>query len=299
MPVTSIFPSIRSLYIAMGNTFSLNTTYWITPVKLANGVQAHEIWAGIPLYIRQCLFVIHSESFPSAKLLREARSEPIESSDGHELCIFCLGRVHAEVALGGLDCPHCGDMSLWTLRLHVAIVQGEEVAQLTLPHSSSAASFEPRRKVPRVSDADLSGWWWARAGSVPTLSSPPCCRSPSSVLHDRWSPPLPRRSRCGDFWCHGGHWRGGWCHFGGSVCEKGMVQQHAGLHCAPVSGWGRAGPWSVQIAPTCHGYGPQSDKGDSESDRPQYGESCDARSWLTLTELKDSEKTALLDAPVN
>ncbi len=33
----------------------------------------------------------------------------------------------------------------------------------------------------------------------------------------------------------------------------------------------------------------------------QHGESCGAghHLWLTLTELKDSEKTALLDAPVN
>ncbi len=84
-------------------------------------------------------------------------AEPIESSDGHESSVFFLGRAHAEVALGGSDCPHCGDMSLLTLRLRVAIVQGDELTQLTLPRSSSAASFEPRRKVPRVSDADLSG----------------------------------------------------------------------------------------------------------------------------------------------
>ncbi len=83
--------------------------------------------------------------------------EPIESSDGHKLCVFCLGRTHAEPTLGGSDWPHCGDMSLWTLRLHVAIVQGDELAQLTLRRSSSVASFEPRRKVPQASDADLSG----------------------------------------------------------------------------------------------------------------------------------------------
>ncbi len=56
-------------------------------------------------------------------------AEPIESTDGHESCIFCLGRAHAP----------------------------NELAQLALPRSSSAASFEPRKKVPRVSDADLSG----------------------------------------------------------------------------------------------------------------------------------------------
>ncbi len=84
-------------------------------------------------------------------------AEPIESSDGHESCLFCLGHAHAEAALGGSDCPHCGNMSFRTLRLRVAIVQGDELAQIALPRSSSAASFEPRRKVPRVSDADLSG----------------------------------------------------------------------------------------------------------------------------------------------
>ncbi len=40
--------------------------YWITPAKLANGVQACEIWAGFPLYIRQCLYIIHSESLTEA-----------------------------------------------------------------------------------------------------------------------------------------------------------------------------------------------------------------------------------------
>ncbi len=84
-------------------------------------------------------------------------AEPIKSSDGHESCVFCLGRAHTEAALGGSDCPHCGEMSLRTLRLHVAIVQGDELAQIALPRSSSAASFESRRKVPRISDADLSG----------------------------------------------------------------------------------------------------------------------------------------------
>ncbi len=68
-------------------------------------------------------------------------AEPIELSDGHESCVFCLGHAHTEAALGGSDCPHCRDMSLRTLRLHVAIVQGDELAQLTLPRSSSAASF--------------------------------------------------------------------------------------------------------------------------------------------------------------
>ncbi|KAL0152042.1 hypothetical protein M9458_052646, partial [Cirrhinus mrigala] len=46
---------------------------------------------------------------------------------------------------------------LRTLRLRVAIVQGDELAQLALLRSSSAASLEPRSKVPRAFDVDLSG----------------------------------------------------------------------------------------------------------------------------------------------
>ncbi|RXN07830.1 mitogen-activated kinase kinase kinase kinase 4-like protein [Labeo rohita] len=84
-------------------------------------------------------------------------ADPVVLSDGHESCVFCLGRAHTEAALGGSDCPHCGDMSLWTLRLRVAIVQGDELTQLALLRSSSAASLEPRSKVPRASDVDLSG----------------------------------------------------------------------------------------------------------------------------------------------
>lgn len=42
---------------------------------------------------------------------------------------------------------HCGDMCLWTLRLHVAIVPDNEQG---LPRSSSTTSFEPRMKVPRL-----------------------------------------------------------------------------------------------------------------------------------------------------
>lgn len=60
-------------------------------------------------------------------------------------------------ALGGLDCPHYGDISLRTLRPRVAIIQGDKLAQQVLPHSSSAIFFEPRRTVPQVRDIDLSG----------------------------------------------------------------------------------------------------------------------------------------------
>ncbi len=103
-------------------------------------------------------------------------AEPIKLSDGHESGVFCLGRAHAEAALGGSDCPHCGDMSLRTLRLLVAIVQSDELAQLTLPRSSSAASFEPRKKVLRVSDADLSG-----SGDEPAPAQCPCAPHPPAA----------------------------------------------------------------------------------------------------------------------
>ncbi len=132
-------------------------------------------------------------------------AEPIELFDGHKLCVFCLSHAHAEATLVGLDCPHCGDMSLWTLRLRVAIVQGDELAQLALPHSSSAASFEPRSKVPRASDVDLSG-------SGDELMPAQCPHAPhppaAGPLPVRFMTadlcPLPQRARCGVLRCHGG-----------------------------------------------------------------------------------------------
>ncbi len=133
-------------------------------------------------------FKIFSFSQPSTRSKKPIKKnslacvEPIKSSDGHESCVFCLGRAHTEAALGGSDCPHCGDMSLRTLRLRVAIVQGDELAQLTLPRSSSAASFEPRRKVPWVSDADLLG-----SGDEPAPAQ--CPRAP----HPPAAGPLPVR----------------------------------------------------------------------------------------------------------
>ncbi len=78
-------------------------------------------------------------------------------------------------------------MNLRTLRLHVAIVQGDELAQIALPCSSSAASFEPRRKVPRVSDTDLSG-----SGYEPAPAQ--CPRAP----HPPAAGPLPVRFMIAD-----------------------------------------------------------------------------------------------------
>ncbi len=140
------------------------------------------------------------------KMTRDCLSctEPIESSDGHESCVICLVRALAEAAVEGSDCPHCGDMSLRTLRLRVAIVQGDELAQIALPRSSSAASFEPSRKVPRVSD--LSG-----SGDEPTPAQ--CPRAPNTLLQvpfqcASWplisAPPLTLKMWC-VFRCHGGH----------------------------------------------------------------------------------------------
>ncbi len=105
---------------------------------------------------------------------------------------------------GGSDSPHCGDMSFRTLRLRVAIVQGDELAQLTLPCSSSAASFEPRRKVPRVSDAYLSG-------SGDEHAPAQCPRAPQPPAAD----PLPVRFMTADLrpsptlkmWCLSVPWR--------------------------------------------------------------------------------------------
>ncbi len=71
----------------------------------------------------------------------------------------------------------CGrDMTLWTLMLGVAIVQGDELAQLALPRSSSAASFKPISKVPLL--------MWICQGQVTSLRRlSPSIRCTSHIIH--------------------------------------------------------------------------------------------------------------------
>ncbi|RXN20612.1 mitogen-activated kinase kinase kinase kinase 4-like protein [Labeo rohita] len=98
-----------------------------------------------------------------------------------------MGRAHAEAALGGSDCPHCGDMSLRTLRLRVAIIQGDELAQLALPRSSSAASLEPRSKVTRASDVDLSGSDMVSFGAMENAEEGDDAISVAASEREEWS----------------------------------------------------------------------------------------------------------------
>ncbi len=115
--------------------------------------------------------------------------------------------------LGGPDCPRYVDMSLWTLRLCVAIIQGDKLAQLALPRSSSAISFEPRRKVPTCSSPPA-------AGPLPVCFMNADLRLPPTLK--MWCPSVPWRVQ-----------NRRRMHFSGSVCERGVVQQPAGLNCAP------------------------------------------------------------------
>ncbi len=130
-------------------------------------------------------------AFRGAKYEGLSSASPIELYDGHESCVFCLGLAHAEAALGGSDCPHCGAMRLRTLMLHVAIIQGNELAQLAL-----ALPLQP---------------CLSQGGKCCELLSP---RRPGSTCSSGPLPvrfmttdllPSPRCARCGILRCHGGY----------------------------------------------------------------------------------------------
>ncbi|ROL50005.1 hypothetical protein DPX16_0376 [Anabarilius grahami] len=51
---------------------------------------------------------------------------PLHDSDGHSECVACLGKSHADGALAGASCPHCECMSPGSLRSRVAEQKGYE-----------------------------------------------------------------------------------------------------------------------------------------------------------------------------
>ncbi|KAF4112182.1 hypothetical protein G5714_006977 [Onychostoma macrolepis] len=67
---------------------------------------------------------------------------PIELPDGHDLCVFCLGRIHAEAAVIESNCPHCGEMCVKAIRMRIAILLNEQPS-LSLQQSPSASYAEP------------------------------------------------------------------------------------------------------------------------------------------------------------
>ncbi|KAL0173136.1 hypothetical protein M9458_033447, partial [Cirrhinus mrigala] len=71
---------------------------------------------------------------------------PLYAADNHGECVSCLGLPHAEVALKETECPHCGDMSLSSLRLRIVFFSERDSAPRALPFPPSQ---EPVKKKQR------------------------------------------------------------------------------------------------------------------------------------------------------
>ncbi|KAI2644999.1 hypothetical protein H4Q32_023944 [Labeo rohita] len=66
----------------------------------------------------------------------------LASLDGHDLCLTCLGRDHAEAGLADASCVHCERMFIATLRFRLSYMKGRPVisAKPSLTRSESASA---------------------------------------------------------------------------------------------------------------------------------------------------------------
>lgn len=106
--------------------------------------------------------------------------------DRHILCISCLGRNHADHALSKGGCPECDDMSMATLRAHLASFDMDPVPLLL----SSGPRCKKRHSQRRLEDIPESA-------RMPANS--PCASlsvSPSSITAGQ--PPAVHRESDGD-----------------------------------------------------------------------------------------------------
>ncbi|KAL0172543.1 hypothetical protein M9458_032854, partial [Cirrhinus mrigala] len=94
---------------------------------------------------------------------------PLHAADNHGECVSCLGLPHAEAALKETDCPHCGDMSLSSLRSRIAFFSERDSAPRALPFPSSQ---EPVKKKQRGRGSQRS-----ELGELTSVQPP--CASPS------------------------------------------------------------------------------------------------------------------------
>ncbi|KAI2652720.1 ORF V: Enzymatic polyprotein [Labeo rohita] len=67
---------------------------------------------------------------------------PLHAADNHGECVSCLGLPHAEAALKETDCPHCGDMSLSSLRSRIAFFSERDSAPSRPPVSFFTGACE-------------------------------------------------------------------------------------------------------------------------------------------------------------
>ncbi|KAL0165908.1 hypothetical protein M9458_037752, partial [Cirrhinus mrigala] len=110
-----------------------------------------------------------------------AYKAPLHAADNHGECVSCLGLPHAEAALKETDCPHCGDMSLSSLRSRIAFFSERNSAPRALPFPSSQ---EPVKKKQRGRGSQRS-----ELGELTSVQPPRASPSPqregSPVLFTR------------------------------------------------------------------------------------------------------------------
>ncbi len=122
----------------------------------------------------------------------------LHAADGHCECVSCLGAVHAETALTEMECPHCKDMSLSSLRSQRAFFL-ESNSTPRVPHSFP---LERLKSSGRVGPGVVSGRGahLHLPGSVVPAGAPPGpiiselhCSSRKFTNLPHW----PVRTRCG------------------------------------------------------------------------------------------------------
>ncbi len=71
---------------------------------------------------------------------------PLHADDGHNECVFCLGKSHADATLAGSDCSHCESISLASLRTRIAFFSESDPAPRVLPFSSSQGPVRKKQR---------------------------------------------------------------------------------------------------------------------------------------------------------
>ncbi|KAI2645948.1 hypothetical protein H4Q32_025302 [Labeo rohita] len=106
---------------------------------------------------------------------------PLHAADNHGECVSCLGLPHAEAALKETECPHCGDMSLSSLRSRIAFFSERDSAPRALPFPPSQ---EPVKKKQRGRGSQCSKLGELTSAQPPHASPSPQ-REGSPVLFTR------------------------------------------------------------------------------------------------------------------
>ncbi|KAI2646291.1 Platelet glycoprotein V [Labeo rohita] len=106
---------------------------------------------------------------------------PLHAADNHGECVSCLGLPHAEAALKETECPHCGDMSLSSLRSRIAFYSERDSAPRALPFlpSQEPVKKKQRGRGSRRSELD------ELTSAQPLRASPSPQREGSPILFTR------------------------------------------------------------------------------------------------------------------